>query len=139
METTSFVRGIEIDRPAEEVRSFLRQVPNLPRWTGFFLRIGEQDGGLYAVETVIGPAKTRIEDAPGGLTIVSDFGARRETASIDIDPRGSASEVRFHLRLPADLPQARVDSQLARLEAELRALRGLLEAREHTSTRGGAA
>jgi hypothetical protein len=140
METTSFVRQIPIERPAAEVKGFLRQVPNLPRWTRFFRSAGERDGTFYTVETLMGPAHTRIDEEPGDdparLTIVTFFGSRKETASIEVAGRGGGSEVRFHLRLPAGLPRAKIDAQLAQLEGELRTLRALLESPEPVSAGG---
>jgi hypothetical protein len=137
VETTSHVRGVTIERAAEDVAGFLREVPNLPRWTAFFLRAGPADGGLYAMETALGPARTRIEEERRGdrlhLEIVSLFGPRRETATIDVEGRGPGSIVRFELRVPAGAPPDRVERLLAGLEVELGTLKRILEAPESTS------
>jgi hypothetical protein len=122
---------VTIERSPDEIAAFVRQVPNLPRWTGFFLSAGALDGEYHAMNTLLGPARTRIEEERRAddvhLQIVSLFGERRETASIEILDRRSSSEVRFHLRLPDGLPQERVDQQLVKLEQELRKLKELLE------------
>lgn len=133
MDVVSHMREVLIEVPLDEVVGFLRKVPNLPRWTGFFLKAGPKEDDLFSMETVIGPSKTRMEEQSGEgshrLEIVSYFGSRRETATVCIARQPSGSLVQFHLRLPSGLPQARTDRQLAQLEAELLSLKRMLEAR----------
>lgn len=142
MDVISHVRDVMIVLPAGEVVSFLRQVPNLPRWTRFYLRAGEQDGDFHAMETMLGPARTRIHEEAGQdggrLTIESHFGSRRETAAIEVHGSGQNTNVSFHIRLPAGLPRPRVDGALEQLEGELRTLKRLLEAAEAEAPAGSA-
>ncbi|MBZ4417198.1 hypothetical protein [Myxococcus sp. RHSTA-1-4] len=131
---STYVRGIRIERGPAEVAGFLREVSNLPRWTRFFLHVGELQGHGYAVETLMGPATTWIHEYQSEdthqLEIVSIIRGARETATLDLYAQGEGTMVRFHLRLPSKWDAQRVTRQLGQLDDELRTLKRLVESHQ---------
>src|SRR5262245_39364428 len=132
MEFISHTRSVQIDQDPRVVADFLRSVPNLPRWTRFFVRAGDFDGKAFAMETKLGPAKTWIEEEQRTrrrcIHIVSLFGERRETAAIEVEDGGRTAKVEFHIRLPEGWTADRVAQQLQQLDEELQTLKQILEA-----------
>lgn len=137
MNFTTYVRSVYIEASSVKVAVFTGAVPNLPRWTNFFVRVGEVDKGLYPVETKIGPASTWIEQKQTAmgvqLTICSLFGNRQETAQVYLQEVDGGTQTNFEICLPANWTPEQVDAQLAQLQNELRQLKVLVESEQRST------
>ncbi|MDQ8705989.1 hypothetical protein RCO28_26415 [Streptomyces sp. LHD-70] len=132
---TTCTAQIDIARTPEAVRGYVREVPNLPSWTGFFRSVGESaDGRRYPVDTPMGPIETWIETEPvppgdgaAACTINSLIHGREEQAVLDLRRTDAGTAVHFTVRLPAGAPPERAKGQRTAMAEELRRLKELLE------------
>jgi hypothetical protein len=98
---TSCTESIHVDDSPERVGSFVGDVHNLPRWTGFFRAVGPPDGDRWEVRTAMGTTiRTRVDRRAGGYTISSLVGDREERAELAVAAAGGGgTDVRFTVRL----------------------------------------
>ena len=131
MNFTVYFRSVSIMATADSVADFLCLVPNLPRWTKFFLQVGSANQGRYAVQTKFGEATTWIEqvrtEAGKQLIINSLIGNRLESAHINLTGENDNTLVTFEIRLPANWTLEQIESQLDQLQQELYQLKALVE------------
>ncbi len=134
MNFTTHVRSVYIEASPVRVAAFTGVVPNLPRWTNFFVRVGEADGERYPVETKMGPATTWIEQKQTAtglqITICSLFGSRQEAARVYLEGVDGDTQTTFEIRLPANWTLEQVESQLMQLQDELYKLKVLVESEQ---------
>lgn len=133
MKFIPYTRSINITTQINEVSNFVIEIKNLPKWTNFFVEVGEADLDGVKVNTVIGPAITRIEsdniEGSERIIIYSHFKEREERAEILLS-EDQGTKVNFTLRLPSEWPQEKIDMALSNLERELVTLKELLENNE---------
>ncbi|WP_437957070.1 hypothetical protein WME76_37925 [Sorangium sp. So ce119] len=131
MQYLPFDRATSVARPADAVAAFIAHVPNLPRWTRFFVEVGGESEGGYRVTTQVGPAVSWTEVDRSGdareVSICTRFPDRQERARVDVVGGEGSTSVRFHVRLPDAWPEERRASVIRQLEGELATLKGLLE------------
>ncbi|WP_138500851.1 hypothetical protein [Nostoc sp. PA-18-2419] len=131
MNFTVYFCSVSIVATANSVANFLCLVPNLPRWTKFFLQVGSANQGRYAVQTKFGEATTWIEqvqtEAGKQLIINSLIGNRLESAYINLTGENDNTQVTFEIRLPANWTFEQIESQLDQLQQELYQLKALVE------------
>lgn len=138
---TTCTERIVIHCSPESAGSFLRNIHNLPTWTGFFRSIGAPVGDRYEVTTAMGTKiQTRVEpDGTGGYAISSIVGEREERAEVAVTPVPVGVEVSFTVRMraaladhvsrdPGSAPSTTADIQRARMREELDRLRSALSA-----------
>lgn len=124
------VQEIVIDRPLGEVAAYAAQVPNLPKWTGFFQSVGTEVDGRYPAMTPLGPVTTWIEPSYDGerlIFAVVSVVKEKEKAYIELESRGDAAVLKFVVELPEHAPAAAVARQEAAMAGELRELKRLIE------------
>jgi hypothetical protein len=137
MRLSPYSRAVPIARDAAAVATFVAHVPNLPRWTRFFLNVGDAGEEGYPVTTQMGPGRSwaEVTRSPGGeeISIFTRFADRQERARVEVVHEGDKANVRFHVALPEVWPEERVRTVLAQLELELATLKQLLEPVESES------
>lgn len=128
-------RTIAIAAPPAAVLAVVGDARRLPDWAPNFARAVRRDGegeggdGGWIVDN--GAAEFPIR-----LRVVAELGTvdilRREDpprgAFARVVPNGEGSEFLFTLAFPAGTEAAAVDAQMTTVEAELRTVRGLVEA-----------
>ncbi|MCA1587215.1 MAG: SRPBCC family protein [Chloroflexi bacterium] len=101
---TTCTEHIRIDCSPEEIGSFLRDVHNLPTWTGFFRSVGRPVGDRFEVKTAMGTTiRTRIEHGDDGRYAISSLvGDREERAELVVATVAGGVDVSFTVNvLPA--------------------------------------
>jgi hypothetical protein len=137
MRFSPYSRAIPIARDAAQVAAFVAHVPNLPRWTRFFVDVGDAGEEGYPVTTQVGPARSWSEvartEAGEEVAICTRFADRQERARVEVARDDAHASVRFHVALPEVWPEERVHTVLAQLELELATLKQILEPVESES------
>jgi hypothetical protein len=123
--------SVSIERPPDEVYAFASDPRNLPRWaSGLGLSISPS-GDDWTVETPQGPVKLRFAErnAFGILDHTVTLPTGQEVhVPMRVVPNGAGSEVLCTLFQPADMPDVLFNEDAATVEADLRTLKGVLEA-----------
>jgi len=125
--------SIAIARDPQGVCDFVTDPRNLPRWAPGFARSVDRSADGWIVDTADGPMP--IEFVARNTLGVADH---RVTVAPGVDvlnhlrviANGSGSEVMFTLFQTADTLDDRFDADVARVEADLQALKRILEAGE---------
>ncbi|MCZ8306436.1 MULTISPECIES: hypothetical protein [unclassified Microcystis] len=131
MDFIFYNRSVNIQSSIEEVKTFVNHVPNLLKWTQFFLAIEEVKEERYTVQTKFGQATTWIEliQTLSGyqLNLHSLFGTRLESALIHLETNELETRLTFEIHLPTQWTEEQTNSQLQQLQGELFKLKALIE------------
>jgi uncharacterized protein YndB with AHSA1/START domain len=130
MVTTSRHVSVSIDRPPDAVYRFVREPANLPAWAKGLGGSIANVGGEWVAESPMG--KVRIRFAPPNAFGVLDHEVVLESGATFLNPmrvvaNGSGSEVVFTLFRQAGMTEGQLEADAAAVEADLRALKRLLE------------
>jgi hypothetical protein len=124
----SHTRSISIAADPAEVLDFLANPHNLPRWAPAFAHsVTERDGQLL-IETGQGelPITVSVSPEQGTVDVLSAVEPRVGAFS-RVVPNGDGSEYLFTLFFAPDAEEAAVEAQMAVVDQELEAVRGLCE------------
>jgi hypothetical protein len=132
MDFNLYSRSTIIMAPMSEVLEFVSDICNLPRWATFFKLVVKSDSDRYQMETKMGLSTTWIDiesisSVEKQVIINSLFGERHESALINLIDTQLGADLRFDIKLPSDLSEPIVNSQLIQLEAELLILKNIVE------------
>ena len=124
--------SISVDRAPDVVYTYLTDPRHLPGWAPGFARSVHEQGDGWVVETTAGPM--RIEFAPANGFGVVDHRVTSDDGLDSVNPmrvigNGDGSEVLFTPFWPAGIAVEEFQRDLDRVEADLRALKRVLEGR----------
>jgi hypothetical protein len=122
-------RSIAIAAPPEAVLAVVGDALRLPEWAPNFARAVRPDGDRWIVDTGAGDLRIDHRVVPELGTADILRGDPPRGAFSRVLPNGAdGSEFLFTLFFPAGTDPAAVDAQMATVERELEAVRGLSEA-----------
>lgn len=124
--------SISVDRSPDVVYTYLADPRHLPDWAPGFARSVHEQADGWVVETAAGPM--RIEFAPANSLGVVDHRVTSDDGLDSVNPmrvigNGDGSEVLFTLFWPAGIAAEKFQHDLDLVEADLEALKRVLEGR----------
>ena len=123
-------KTIAIDAPAAEVRRFLADPANLPRWAVGFAKSVRQDEGRWIVQTASGeiPIRIRTDETSGVVDFVMSPAPGVEAlAASRVVPRGRGCEYVFTQFQATGMSDELFAKSVEALEHELKVLKAIAE------------
>jgi uncharacterized protein YndB with AHSA1/START domain len=122
-------RSISISAPPAAVHALVADPRRLPEWAPAFARGVEPDGDAWLIDTGEGQARITVRVSPehGTVDLLSATDPTRGAFSRVVHNH-DGSEYLFTLFFPDGTPESVIAGQMATVEDELEAVRGLCEA-----------
>jgi hypothetical protein len=121
-------RSIAIDAPPAAVLDVIGDGARLPEWAPGFAPAVRPDGDLWVIDTGDSELKVRLRvDRESGTVDILRAVDERVGAFSRVVPNGEGSEFLFTLLFDEGTDQAAIDAQMEIVDAELAAVRALVE------------
>jgi hypothetical protein len=121
-----------INRPADEIYTYVSNPENLPEWAPGLGSAVEQVDGRWFVETGMG--RVELTFAPANHFGVLDHDVTLPSGEVVYNPmrviaNGNVSDIVFTLRRRSDVSDADFEADASAVAADLARLKGILESR----------
>lgn len=126
----AFTITISVDRPADEVATFLRTPSNMPKWAPGFCRAIAQESGQWVAQTAGGPAKVRFAPVNDYGVVdhwVTPNGQAEVHMPLRVVPNDSGAEVMITFYQPVAMSDDQARGDLKLVSSDMERLKGLLE------------